>query len=150
MRILAAMIIVTALYPWPLVSQSSTSDPEERKILFVREKVWRAWFADDEPTLRLLVPSDAIVISAGEKNWKTQIDVLQGAREFHKSGGKLIRLTFPRTAIQRFHEAAFVYSDYVLELSQNGKSSITRGRATEVFVLRGGQWINPGWHTDSQ
>ncbi len=150
MRSLAAVIVVAALCCWPSLSRAGASDADEQKILFVRDKVWRAWFADDEATLRLLVPSDAVVISAGEKNWKTQTDVLRDAREFHKSGGKLIRLTFPRTAIQRFHEAAFVYSDYVLELGQKGKSTTTRGRATEVFVLRGGQWINPGWHTDSQ
>lgn len=150
MRSLITLLIVNALSCGPLLSQPGTSEPEEQKILVVREKVWRAWFADDEATLRTLVPSDVIVISAGEKNWKTQTDVLQGAREFHNAGGKLIRLTFPRTAVQQFHDAAFVYSDYVLELSQGGKSTITQGRATEVFVRRGGKWINPGWHTDSQ
>lgn len=150
MRTLAFLIVVTALLPGPSVSQTNQSDPDQRRILSTREKVWRAWFADDEATLRLLVPSDAIVISAGENNWKTQTEVFRAAREFHNSGGKLIRLTFPRTAIQRFHDAAFVYSDYVLELTQNGKSTLTRGRATEVFVLRNGNWTNPGWHTDSQ
>src|SRR3954454_15908476 len=104
MRTLTAAIVLTALYSWPLLAQPNTSDPEEQRILFVRERVWRAWFADDEATLRLLVPSDAIIISAKEENWKTQTDVFRGAREFHNSGGKLIRLTFPRTAIQRFQD----------------------------------------------
>ena len=149
MRSLAAMMSIAVLFSWALFSQG-TRDPEEQRILLARDRVWRAWFADDEATLRSLVPSDAIVMSAGEKNWKTQKDVFREARDFHNSGGKLIRLTFSRTAIQRFNDAAFVYSDYFLELSVNGKSIITHGRATEIFVLRCGKWINPGWHTDSQ
>jgi hypothetical protein len=96
------------------------------------------------------VEQTILVARDREKRWKTQRDVLREAREFHSSGGKLMHLTFSRTAIQRFRDTAFVYSDYVVELSVNGKSKVSRGRATEVFVLKGGKWINPGWHTDSQ
>jgi hypothetical protein len=44
--------------------------------------IWRAWFANDTKTLQKLVPSDAIVISAGEERWKTQAEVFQSASEF--------------------------------------------------------------------
>lgn len=122
----------------------------EAQILRLRDRVWRAWFADDETALRELVSEDAVVISAGEKDWKHREEVLREAREFREGGGLLLKLTFPRTAVQRSQDAAFIYSDYVLEISTNGKRTVTQGRVTEAFVLRGGKWLNAGWHTDRQ
>jgi len=119
------------------------------EILKVRETVWRAWFANDTKTLEKLVPPDTIVISAGEEKWKNQAEVFQSAAEFQKEGGKLIRLEFPRTEIQRFGDVAIIWSTYLLETETNGKRSSASGRVTEIFVRRHGQWINPGWHTDS-
>ena len=51
-------------------------------------------------------------------------------------GGKLIRLEFPRTEIQRFGEGAIIWSTYLVETETNGKRSLTSGRVTEVFVRR--------------
>ena len=133
-----------------LTGSSRASSAEERsEILKAREAVWRAWFANDTKTLQKLVPPDTIVISAGEENWKTQAEVFQAAAEFQKQGGKLIRLDFPRTEIQRFGNVAVLWSKYLVETETNGKRSLTSGRVTEVFVRRHGQWTNPGWHTDS-
>jgi ketosteroid isomerase-like protein len=123
---------------------------ERAEILKVRETVWRAWFANDTKTLEKLVPPDTIVISAGEEKWKNQSGVFQSAADFQKDGGKLIRLEFPRTEIQRFGDVAIVWSSFVLETETNGKRSSSSGRVTEVFVRRNGQWVNPGWHTDSE
>jgi hypothetical protein len=96
------------------------------------------------------VPKDAIVISAGEEKWKNQADVFRSAAEFRAGGGKLIRLEFPRTQIQRFADVAVVYTEYVLETEVGGKRSLDSGRATEIFVFRRGEWVNAGWHTDSR
>jgi ketosteroid isomerase-like protein len=96
------------------------------------------------------VPPETIVISAGEKEWKHQAAVLQSAVDFQAQGGKLIRLEFPRTEIQHFGDVAILYSEYSLETEMHGKRSTSFGRATEVFVLRNGQWTNPGWHTDAE
>jgi hypothetical protein len=126
------------------------SPPDERgELLKVREAVWRAWFADDTKTLEKLVPPDTIVISAGEEKWKNQADVFQTAARFHADGGKLIRLEFPRTEIQRFGDVAIIWSQYLTESETNGQRSLSSGRVTEVFVRRHGQWTNPGWHTDA-
>ena len=95
------------------------------------------------------MPPDTIVISAGEDKWKTQTEVFQSATDFQKEGGKLIRLEFPRTEIQRFGEVVIIWSKYLVGTETNGKRSLTSGRVTEVFVRRHGQWTNPGWHTDS-
>ena len=124
--------------------------PDDRGVILkVREQVWRAWFANDTKTLEELVPSDTLVISAGEEDWKHQKEVFQSAAEFQAGGGKLIRLEFPRTEIQRFGDVAIIYTQYLVELEVGGKRSLTCGRATEIFVFRKGRWTNPGWHTDS-
>jgi ketosteroid isomerase-like protein len=133
-----------------LLGSSFASSADDRsEILKVREAIWRAWFANDTETLQKLVPSDAIVISAGEEKWKTQAEVLQSAAEFRTGGGELVRLEFPRTEMQRFGEVAIIWSAYLVETETNGKRSLASGRVTEIFVRRHGQWVNPGWHTDS-
>jgi len=76
--------------------------------------------------------------------------VLHSAEEFQAQGGKLTRLEFPRTEVQRLGNVAVIYSEYVLEIEMGGKRSVSSGRVTEIFVLRKGKWSNPGWHTDSE
>lgn len=120
------------------------------ELLRVRESVWRAWFDGNEPLLRQLVPPGSIAINTGEQKWDTQAEILQSSADFHKSGGKLIRLEFPKTEVQHFGNVAITYSQYLYEIEQNGKRSVHSGRVTEVFVLRNGHWTNPGWHTDAE
>ena len=127
----------------------ASETPDNTDLLKTRETVWRAWFADDIATLRDLVPSDTIVLSASESQWKRQADVFREADEFHAEGGKLVSLEFPRTEVQRYGDVAIVWSVYVLEIETNGKRSQSSGRASEIFVLRNGRWTNPGWHTDN-
>ncbi len=122
---------------------------ERAEILKVRESVWRAWFANDAKALERLVPPDTIVISSDQEKWKNQADILRTADEFQASGGKLVRLEFPHTEIQRFGDVALIWTSYVVETEENGKRSVNSGRATEIFVRRNGEWVNPGWHTDS-
>jgi uncharacterized protein DUF4440 len=116
----------------------------------VREAVWRAWFANDVPTLKKLVPADAIVISAGEKEWKHQAGIFETAAKFHADGGKLIKLAFPHTEEQRYGNVAILYTTYEVETEMKGKKSINSGRATEIFVMKDGRWVNSGWHTDAE
>jgi hypothetical protein len=130
-------------------SQSVSAAAEREQLLQVREAVWRSWFAGDVTTLERLVPPETIAISASEKDWKRRKEIIQEAVEFHAGGGKLDRLEFPRTEIQRYGNVAMLYSQYVLETEMGGKHSVDSGRVTEIFVLRDGNWVNPGWHTDS-
>ena len=123
---------------------------ESDELLKVRESVWRAWFANDRKALEQLVPADTIVISSGEHDWKGRTNVLESAAQFQAAGGKLVRLEFPRTEVQRFGDVAVLYSQYFLETEMNGKRSKTSGRVTEIFVFRDGKWTNPGWHTDAE
>jgi ketosteroid isomerase-like protein len=142
-------IVASILLGWSTAGVAANPD-QGSNLLKVRETVWRSWFANDAKTLRALVPPETIVISAGEKQWKHQAAVLQSAAEFRAQGGKLIRLEFPRTEVQHFGDVAILYSEYMVETEMHGKRSISSGRATEIFVLRDGQWTNPGWHTDAE
>jgi hypothetical protein len=143
LRVSAAIVILPALLISLAGAPTSNDD-----LLKVRELVWRAWFAGDTKTLEALVPPETIVMSGGEEKWKSQADVLRTAVEFHAKGGRLVRLAFPRTEVQRFGDVAIVWSSYVVETEVDGKRSLNSSRVTEIFVWQHGRWTNPGWHTD--
>ena len=149
-RIFRIMSVVTIFLVVVAGSHFASAQSGRDELLKARESVWRAWFNNDTKALEQLVPSDTIVISSGEEKWKNQADILQSAAQFHSAGGKLLRLEFPRTEIQRFGNVAVLYSQYLYETEEAGKQSQTSGRVTEVFVRRNGLWTNPGWHTDTE
>ena len=131
--------------------QSLRPLPEQMKqrLLDAREAVWRAYFAGDRATLEKLIPEETVTIEAGDNNWSNRQKILEGSAEFAKSGGKLVKLEFPKTEIQLFGYTAIVYSDYAYDLEVGGQKIHQAGRVTEVFVNRKGKWVNPGWHMDS-
>jgi hypothetical protein len=147
LRIAVATIGVLAMLTGPAWASSPNGQEE---LLKTREAVWRAWFAGDTKILERLVPADTIAISSGEEKWQDQAQIFQSAVQFHASGGKLLRLEFPRTEIRRYGSVAILYSQYLYEIEAGGKRSVSSGRATETFVLHDGTWTNPGWHTDSE
>jgi ketosteroid isomerase-like protein len=126
------------------------SESDRRQLLADREVVWRACFANDRAALRHLLPPDIIAINAGDGAWQTDRgQVPQFLTEFAADGAKLVRLEFPRTEFQAIGETVILYTTYEFEMEKDGKRRTQSGRATEVFVRRGGRWINPGWHLDS-
>ncbi len=149
-RTICTTLAIAATLAILLVSALAAKPDDRAELLKTREAVWRAWFANDTKALEALVPPDTIVISAGEEKWKHQAEIFQSAADFHAKGGKLVRLEFPRTEIQRFGDVAVTYSQYLYETEMDGKRSVTTGRVTEIFVLRNGKWTNPGWHTDEE
>ena len=133
-----------------LAAPIQLGDQMKKRLLDAREAVWRAYFAGDRATLEKLIPEETIAIgSGGDPNWSGRQKVLEGSAEFAKSGGKLVKLEFPKTEIQRYGMTAIIYSIYSYELEVGGQRSTHTGRVTEVFVLRNGQWVNPGWHMDN-
>ena len=150
-RTLLLLVVLGITVAAALHAAASPSPATEKdQILAAREAVWRDWFAGDRAALEREVPPETIAISASETNWHNQKEILQSAVDFQAAGGKLLRLEFPRTEIQRFGEVAMLYSQYELETETNGKRSVESGRVTEIFVLRNGQWTNPGWHMDTE
>lgn len=127
---------------WPV------SPATRERILADREAVWRAWFEGDQEELERLIPPETIAIGADREAWSKRDDVLAAARAFAEAGGKLKELEFPRTEIQNFGDVAVVYTTYRFTVEIEGEVDTTSGRGTEIFVLRDGRWVNPGWHLD--
>ncbi len=143
----------TALHQESLEEQLAAprplGDQMKKRLLEAREAVWRAYFAGDRATLEKLIPDETIAIESGDNTWSNRQTILEGAAQFAKSGGKLVKLEFPKTEIQVYGATAVVYSNYAYELETGGQRINQSGRVTEVFVQRKGQWVNPGWHMDS-
>jgi ketosteroid isomerase-like protein len=143
----------TALHPESAEEQlqapRALPDQMKKRLLEAREAVWRAYFAGDRATLEKLIPEETLAIEAGANKWSNRQMILDGSAEFAKSGGKLLKLEFPKTEIQVYGYTAVVYSNYSYEIEAGGQRINQSGRVTEVFVLRKGQWVNPGWHMDS-
>jgi ketosteroid isomerase-like protein len=132
------------------MSKPMTIGPEVRaRILAAREAVWKAWFANDRAALEKLIPEEVIAINDGQGEWSDRAAVLDDAKRFAESGGKLVKLEFPKTQIQVYGNTVLVYTTYVYEIEMNGKRSTSSGRATEMFVRRGDDLVNVGWHMDS-
>src|ERR1041384_3913206 len=143
----------TELHPESAEDQASAPRPigdgMRNRLLDAREQVWRAFFSNDRAALEKLIPEETIAINAVDNNWENRKAIFEGAERFAKSGGKLVKLDFPKTEIQVYGSSAVIYSNYSYEIEQGGQRYQQSGRVTEVFVLRRGQWVNPGWHMDS-
>jgi len=142
----------TALHQESMEEQLASLKPlpeqMKKRLLDTREAVWRAYFAGDRATLEKLIPEETIAIETGD-SWSNRQTILEGSGQFAKTGGKLIKLEFPQTEIQVYGTTAVIYSKYAYELDAGGQRLNQSGRVSEVFVLRKGQWVNPGWHMDS-
>ena len=131
------------------MAQPRTITPQMReRILAAREAVWKAWFANDRALLDKLIPEEAIAIDSGQEGWSNRAAILDSAKRFAESGGKLVKLEFPKTEVQVYGDTVIIYTTYVYETEVNGKRSTSSGRGTEMFVRRGNDLVNVGWHLD--
>ncbi|MCM3901349.1 MAG: nuclear transport factor 2 family protein [Pyrinomonadaceae bacterium] len=111
--------------------------------------MWKAYFGNDRALLDKLIPEEAIAIDDGAEAWSDRAVIMAGAQRFADSGGKLVRLEFPRTEMQVYGNTIIIYTTYICETEANGKRTTMSGRATEMFVRRGNELVNVGWHLDS-
>jgi uncharacterized protein DUF4440 len=133
------------------MSKPLTVTPQIREeVLAAREAVWKAYFANDRAALDKLIPDEAIAIDSGSRDWSDKAAILAGAKSFADRGGKLLRLEFPKTEMQIYGGAIIVYTTYLYEIEANGKRVTTSGRGAEIFVRRGNELVNAGWHLDSE
>ena len=133
------------------MSQPRTVTPPIReRILAAREAVWKAWFANDRALLEKLIPEEAIAIDSETESWSNRAAILDSAKRFADNGGKLVRLEFPKTEIQVYGDTIILYTTYVYETEVNGKRTTSSGRGTEMFVRRGDDLVNVGWHLDQK
>ncbi len=132
------------------MSQPRNVSPQLRqRILTAREAVWKAWFTNDRTALERLLPEETIAIGAGDGEWANRATVLADAKRFVDSGGKLLKLEFPKTEMQVYGNTVIVYTTYLFETEVSGQRSTVSGRATEMFVWRGDDLVNVGWHMDT-
>src|SRR2546428_3968584 len=128
----------TALHQESLEEQVAAprplGDQMKKRLLEAREAVWRAWFAGDRAALEKLIPEETIAIESGDNKWSNRQTILDGSAQFAKSGGKLIKLEFPKTEIQVYGPTAVVYSNYAYELETGGHRINQSGRVTETVV----------------
>jgi hypothetical protein len=120
-------------------------ESQREALLTAREAVWRAWYAGKTSELRSLLPEELIALGPGASGWGTLNSIIADSEKFAAGGGTLTRLHFPRTEIQAYGQTAIIYTSYELEVRQDGKTRTERGKATEMFVHRGGKWLNTGW-----
>ena len=118
------------------------------ELLDARDRIWRAWFANDSVELARLLPP-AAVAAESTNGWEDRAAIVAGSRRFAASGGKLVRIRFFDTEIVSYGNIAIVHARYELELDNGGQRGTNGGRATEIFVRRNGRWVNPFWHLDS-
>jgi hypothetical protein len=151
---------------WIQVASHTSVDPEWRleqmskplavtpqlreQVLTAREAVWRAYFANDQAALKRLIPDEVIAIDNGVEEWSNRAAILMSAQRFADSGGKLVRLEFPKTELQIYGNTIIVYTTYSYEIEMTGKRTTQSGRGTEIFVRRGNELVNTGWHLDAE
>ena len=128
----------------PRVELDSTGKAE---LLKARDRIWRAWFANDSAELQRLLPP-AVVAAEGD-GYEDRAAIMAGSKRFAASGGKLVRIQFFNTEIVSYGNIAIVHARYELETDNRGKRSTQAGQATEIFIRREGKWVNPFWHLDS-
>lgn len=132
------------------LSQPTRLPPQlEKQLLSEREAVWRAYFTGDVAALEKLLPEETIAMDPGPGEWGTRTHILAASKRFAESGGKFVRVEFPKTEIQVYGPTAIIYTTYLYELEVSGQRSVSQGRATEIFVRRNNQWVNSGWHMDT-
>ena len=121
------------------------TDAQKQPILAAREAVWRAWYSGDTKRLAELLPPELITLHPGSEKFGSYESIVAGSEQFAKGGGKLVKLTFPRTDFQAYGNTVVIYTTYELVLENGGKTTTERGKATEIFLRRGGKWLNTGW-----
>jgi ketosteroid isomerase-like protein len=129
--------------------RSNNISPQMReRILSAREAVWKAYFANDRAALEKAIPEEAIALDGASPDFANRAKILEGARQFAEGGGKLVKLEFPKTEIQVYGNTIVLYTTYSYELESGGKRIAKSGRGTEIFVRRGNDLVNVGWHLD--
>lgn len=140
----------TVAAPAACSEPASISPALRQEILKAREAVWRAWFNYDREELEIVIPEETMAINSGDGPWEDRAAVIEGSRKFVASGGKLVRLEYPRTEIRLYGDVAILYTTWLTETqTPEGKREVSSGRGTEIFVRRDDRWVNPGWHLDS-
>ena len=128
----------------PSTKAGAIDDATRAAVLAARVAIWRAWFANDTVALARLLPSST---TAGEGGgWESRDEIIAGSRRSAASGRRLVAIRFDDTRMYAQGNVVMVFSNYTMELEQQGQRSTVTGSASEVFVRTDGVWRNPFWY----
>jgi hypothetical protein len=148
MRLFVVGWLILSVMATPSWAQGNRDNADARiraELEQVRDVVWRSWFAGDSDALDRVL---AGALAAGDNDgWSDRQRAIADSREFAKSGGKLVDLTFDSTAIDMHGTVAVMTARYSFTTAdRDGKRNTTRGYAVEIFVKEKGTWTHPFWH----
>ena len=84
-----------------------------------------AWFANDTAALARLLPRST---TAGEGDgWETRDEIVEGSRRSAASGLRLVGIRFADTQLHAQGNVVVVFSNYTMELEQQGQRSTVTG-----------------------
>lgn len=136
-----------AAQPAPAIAGSLPA-PELAALDRIRKDVWVNWFAGDTAALRRVLTPDLVAISPDAPHWQNLEQTLAGSAGFKAGGGRLLSVAFDSTRVHRFGDVVVMFSHYRLVMQNDGREARQNGRATEVFVRRGGRWLHTSWQLD--
>ena len=84
--------IALGLASLTLLPESAIAQARYAELLNARDMVWKAWFANDQATLERILPKEAIAINNGQRKWEHCAEILESAKQFAASGGRLIQV----------------------------------------------------------
>ena len=128
----------------PSAKRDVIDDATRAAVLAARDAIWRAWFANDTVALARLLPRSTT--AGDQRGWETRDEIVEGSRRSASSGRRLVGIRFDDTRIHANGDVVVVFSNYTMELEQQGQRSTVTGSASEVFVRAGDSWQNPFWH----
>jgi hypothetical protein len=151
---IVAFSTVTAAFGGPASPAADPAAPAavDPEVLELREAAWRAYFAGDEAALGAMLPDDFIGINMFDGAFVSREAVLEEARSFKASGGRLTELEFPETRAQRYGDVVILYGRFRAVVESGGpepETSTLSGRLTEMFLRQDGRWLHTGWHVDT-
>jgi hypothetical protein len=145
-----AVLAVAAARPAIAATAHPVSARDRAELLAAREAAWRAFYDPDTTALERVLGPELIAIQESDADWPDRGQLVALARRLKELDVRLIRLEFPRTEIQRYGDTAILYYTYIFETGVHGVSGgVDAGRGTEIFVRRGGRWVDVGWHLDN-
>ena len=125
-------------------NSAAIDDTTRSQVLAARDAIWRAWFANDTVALARLLPRST---TAGEGGgWETRAEIVEASRRSASSGLRLVVIRFDDTRLHAQGNVVVVFSNYTMELEQQGRRSTVTGSASEIFVRTDGVWQNPFWY----
>ena len=128
----------------PSAKRDAIDDATRAAVLAARDAIWRAWFANDTVALARLLPRSTT--AGDQRGWETRDEIFEGSRRSASSGRRLISIRFDDTRIHANGDVVVVFSNYTMELEQQGQRNTVTGSASEVFVRVGDTWQNPFWY----